>query len=142
MAEHSPLPVLFAHSKAGPADFRTFSPSSPDVQDFMAKMGVGSDEKSVQELMKNEKIVAMTQAVSPVFYVKGGAVPAILSYGRKDGLVVWENVVSLMNVLDANVVEYKLIEYPNSGHGLDKDADSAQRSVDAMLDYAKKYFGY
>lgn len=142
MAGHSPLPVLFVHSKAGPADFRTFSPSSPDVRAFMAKMGVGSDEKSVRELLKNEKVVAMVQAVSPIFYVKGEAAPAILSYGRKDALVVWENVVSMMNVLDANVVDYKLIEYPNSGHGLDKDADSAQRSVDAMLDYAKKFFGY
>ena len=142
MAEHSPLPVLFAHSKAGPADFRTFSPSSSDVQDFMAKMGVGGDEQSVQELMKNEKIVAMTQAVSPVFYVQSGAAPAILSYGRQDGLVVWENVLSMMNALAAKGVEYTLIEYPNSGHGLDKDADSVQRSVDAMLEYAKKYFGY
>ena len=57
MGEQSPLPVLFAHSKAGPADFRTFSPSSPDVQEFMAKFGVANDEKSVQELYKNEKIV-------------------------------------------------------------------------------------
>ena len=142
MAANSPLPVLFAHSKAGPADFRTFSPSSPDVQEFMGKMGVGNDEQSVKELLENEKVVAMIQAVSPVFYVKEGAAPAILSYGRKDGLVVWENVVSMMNVLDSVGVEYTLVEYSNSGHGLDKDADSAQRSVDAMLDYAKKYFGY
>ena len=141
MVEHSPLPVAFAHSKAGPADFRTFSPESADVQDFMAKMGVGNDEQAVQELMKNEKVISMIQAVSPVFYVKNGAAPAILSYGRKDDLVVWENVVSMMNALDAAGVEYTLVEYPNSGHGLDKDADSAQRSVDAMLDYAKKYFG-
>ena len=142
MGEHSPLPVLFTHSKAGPADFRTFSPESADVQDFMAKMGVGNDEQAVQELMKNEKVVNMIQTVSPVFYVKRGAAPAILSYGRQDGLVVWENVVSMMNALADKGVEYTLIEYPNSGHGLDKDADSAQRSVDTMLDYAKKYFGY
>ena len=142
MAAQSPLPVLFVHSKAGPADFRTFLPSSPDVQDFMAKMGVAYDEKSVQELFTNEKIVAMIQTVSPVSYVKSGAAPAILSYGRKDNLVVWENVVSMMNALDAAGVKYTLVEYPNSAHGLDKDADSAQRSVDAMLDYSKKYFGY
>lgn len=142
MGEHSPLPVLFAHSKAGPADFRTFSPESSDVQDFMAKMGVGNDELSVQELFKNEKVVNMVQTVSPVFYVKDGAPAAILSYGRMDGLVVWENVVSMMNALADKGVEYTLIEYPNSGHGLDKDADSAKCSVDAMLDYAKKYFGY
>lgn len=142
MVEHSPVPVLFVHSKAGPADFSTFSPSSPDVQEFMAKMGVANDEKSVGELLKNEKIIAMTKAVSPVSYVKSGMAPAILSYGRKDNLVVWENVVSMMNVLDATGVDYTLIEYPNSAHGLNKDADCAQRSVDVMLDYAKKYFGY
>ncbi len=142
MAEKSPLPVLFVHSKAGPADFRTFTPDSPDVQDFMKKMGVSTDEQSIEELFKNEKVVNMIQAVSPVSYVKKGAAPAILSYGRKDGLVVWENVVSMMNALDAENVEYTLVEYPNSGHGLDKDADSAQRSADAMLDYAKKYFEY
>ncbi len=142
MAENTPLPIAFVHSKAGPADFRTFSPSSPDVQQFMAKMGVAGDEKSVNELLKSEKIAAMTMAVSPVSYVKEGAAPAILSYGCKDNLVVWENVVSMMNALDAKGVNYTMVEYPNSGHGLDKDAQSVQRSVDTMLDYAKKYFGY
>ena len=143
MKELSPLPVLFVHSKAGPADFRTFSPSSPDVQDFMRNMGVANDEKSVHELMADDEVVAMIKAVSPVFYVKEGAtVPAILSYGRVDSLVVWENVVSMMNALDDANVEYTLVEYPNSAHALDKDADSERRSVDAMLDYAKKYFEY
>lgn len=142
MSERSPLPVLFVHSKAGPADFRVFSPSSPDVQEFMAKMGVGNDEKSIREMLKSEKIVAMTRAFSPVSYVKGGAAPAVLSYGRKDSLVAWEHVVSMMNVLDAAGVEYTLVEYPNSAHRLDKDAESARRSTGVMLDYAKKYFGY
>ena len=142
MADNSPLPVLFVHSKAGPADFRTFSPESPDVQEFMGKMGVGNDKQSVQELFNSEKIVNMIQAVSPVSYVKKGGVAAILSYGRKDSLVVWENVASMMNALDVAGVEYTLVEYPTSAHGLDKDADSAQRSVEVMLDYAKKYFEY
>ncbi len=108
----------------------------------MKNAGVANDEKSVRELVKSEKVVAMIQAVSPVFYVRSGAAPAILSYGRQDSLVVWENAVSMMNVLDTAGVEYTLVEYPNSAHGLDKDADSAQRSVDVMFDYAKKYFGY
>lgn len=142
MADNSPLPVLFVHSKAGPADFRTFSPESPDVQEFMGKMGVGNDKQSVQELFNSEKIVKMIQAVSPVSYVKKGGAAAILSYGRKDSLVVWENVASMMNALDVAGVEYTLVEYLTSAHGLDKDADSAQRSVEVMLDYAKKYFEY
>ena len=45
---------------------------------------VAGDEKSVNELLKSEKIAAMTMAVSPVSYVKEGAAPAILSYGCKD----------------------------------------------------------
>lgn len=142
MVGNSPLPVLFVHSKAGPADFRTFTPDSSDVQDFLKKMGVSGDGQSIEELFQSEMIVNMIRAVSPVSYVKKGAVPAILSYGRKDSLVVWGNVVSMMNVLDVADVEYTLVEYPNSGHGLDKDADSAQRSVDTMLNYAKKYFEY
>ncbi len=140
MMEHSPLPVVLVQSKAGPADFSTFSLESDDAKQFLEKIGLGG--LSPEEISKSEKFVAMVKAVSPVTYIRQGMPATLLAYGKKDSLVVWENVNSLVNAFAAAGVEYKLIEYPNSGHGLDKDADSAQRTDEAMMEYLRRCFGY
>ncbi len=140
MMEQSPLPVLFVHSKAGPADFSTFALDSDDAKQFMEKSGLGV--MSPEELAKNEQFLAMLRAISPVTYVQEGTPTTLLSYGRQDTLVVWENVNSLMNAFAATGVEYTLVEYPNSGHGLDKDPDSVARTAEAMAESLRAAFGY
>jgi dipeptidyl aminopeptidase/acylaminoacyl peptidase len=140
MVEQSPLPVLFVHSKAGPADFSTFALDSDDAKQFMEKSGLGV--MSPEELAKNEQFLAMLRAISPVTYVQEGTPTTLLSYGRQDTLVVWENVNSLMNAFAATGVEYTLVEYPNSGHGLDKDPDSVARTAEAMAESLRAAFGY
>jgi acetyl esterase/lipase len=139
MVENSPLPVLFVQSKAGPADFNTFSLDSPDAKEVMGRMGAEADSQSDAQ---RAEIMSMMQAVSPVSYIKKGAAPTLLAYGRKDTLVVWQNVVSLMNAFKANDVDYMLVEYPNSDHALNMDADSTKLTVERMVEFAKKYFGY
>ena len=139
MADSSPLPVLFVQSKAGPADFSTFSLDSPDAKEVMGRMG--GDTDALNEAQR-AGIMAMMQAVSPANHIRKGAAPAILAYGKKDTLVVWENVVSLMNAFIANGVEYTLVEYPNSDHGLDKDTDRSKITEEKMVEFARKHFGY
>ena len=106
----------------------------------MEKSGLGA--MSPVELAKNEQFLAMMRAISPVTYVQEGTPTTLLSYGRQDTLVVWENVNSLVNAFAATGVEYTLVEYPNSGHGLDKDPGSAARSAEAMIESLRTAFGY
>ena len=106
----------------------------------MEKSGLGV--MSPEELAKNEQFLAMLRAISPVTYVQEGTPTTLLSYGRQDTLVVWENVNSLMNAFAATGVEYTLVEYPNSGHGLDKDPDSVARTAEAMAESLRAAFGY
>ena len=47
-----------------------------------------------------------------------------------------------MNAFKANYVDYMLVEYPNSDHALNMDADSTKLTVERMVEFAKKYFGY
>ncbi len=140
MMEQSPLPVVLVQSKAGPADFSTFSLTSDDAKEFLGKIGFGG--ASPEEISKSEQFIALVRAVSPVSYIHQGAPTTLLSYGKADTLVVWENVNSLVNAFAAADVDYKLIEYPNSGHGLDKDPDSMQRTNEAMAEYLASCFGY
>ena len=139
MLDKSPLPILFVRSKAGPADYRTFSPSSPDLQEILARMGNGN---ITADAMQSEQFIAMMQAVSPVTYVRSGVPPTLMAYGKQDTLVTWANAVSLTNAFEGSGVKYTLVEYPNSGHALDKDAASEQLCNKTMEDYAVKYFGY
>ena len=140
MTEQSPLPVYFVHSKAGPADFSTFSLTSDDAKPILEKMGFGGI--APEEVAKNEKFIELIRAVSPVSYIRQGAPSTLLSYGKVDDLVVWENVNSLLNAFAARNVEYLLVEYPNSAHALDKDPESTQRTNEAMAKMVRDSFGY
>ena len=139
MVENSPLPVLFVQSKAGPADFSAFSLDTPDANEVLGRMGVEAD---LQNEAQRDEIMSMMQALSPVYHVKKGTAPTLLAYGKEDTLVVWQNVVSLMNAFKANNVDYTLVEYPNSDHALNRDADSTKLTEEKMTEFAKKYFGY
>lgn len=139
MMEKSPLPILFVQSKAGPADYRTFSLDSPDIKDILGRMG---NSDITPEALQSEKFAAMLQALSPVTHIKSGVPPTLMAYGRQDTLVTWENALSLMNAFNAFGVKYTLVEYPQSGHGLDKDADSTVLCNEKMAEFAKQYFGY
>lgn len=140
MVEQSPIPVVLVESKAGPADFSTFSLDSNDAKELLGKMGY--DGTSPEELTKNEAVVGMFKAFSPLSYVRQGIPATLLAYGKMDSLVTWENVKLLVEAFTAAGVEYTLVEYPNSGHGLDKDPRSVQRTDEAMIEYLQRCFGY
>ena len=137
MSEYSPLPILFVQSKAGPADYRTFA-----LSDMQEVLGKSKTLELTPDVVQSEEFVNMLQFASPVFHVNKNAPPTLLAYGKQDSLVTWENVVSLLNAFSENNIEYALIEYPNSGHGLDKDTTSILLCNEKMADFARIYFGY
>ena len=86
----------------------------------------------------NEMIAQYTAQYSPVTYA-ATAVPTVIAHGQKDNIVPYSNAVTLDQALTANGVTHQFISFPNSGHGLDNDADCADRFYQAFVAYTAAY---
>ena len=86
----------------------------------------------------NETIAQYTAQYSPVTYAST-AVPTIIAHGQKDNIVPYSNAVALDAALTANGTAHVFITYPNSGHGLENDADCASRYTQTFISYASQY---
>ncbi len=78
-------------------------------------------------------------AVSPLTYVTKASVPTIINHGMVDDVVPFRNAVMLEAKLAELGVEHVFNVYPNSGHGLEKDPESAQRAQQLFGEYIEKY---
>ncbi len=81
------------------------------------------------------------KAVSPIYYVNENTVPTIICHGEKDTIVPYSNALALKEKFDSLSLDYVFISYPNSGHGLDKDADCSKAADTAFREYFEKYLG-
>ncbi|MCQ3034987.1 MAG: alpha/beta hydrolase [Bacilli bacterium] len=81
----------------------------------------------------------MLAKASPVTYVNEDAVPTLLSYGLLDELIPTSNFEKLENLLLNNSDKHKVVAFPTSGHGLDKDKAKARETTKLFLEYANKY---
>jgi acetyl esterase/lipase len=86
----------------------------------------------------NEMIAQYTARYSPVTFA-ATAVPTVIAHGQKDNIVPYSNAVTLDAALTANGVNHLFITFPNSGHGLENDADCADRFYRAFVQYAADY---
>lgn len=86
----------------------------------------------------NEMIAQYTAQYSPVTFA-ATAVPTVIAHGQKDNIVPYSNAVTLDRALTANGVNHLFITFPNSGHGLENDADCADRFYRAFVQYAAQY---
>ena len=57
----------------------------------------------------------------------------------KDDVVPYSNATALYNLLQEQGIVSELITYPDSGHGLEANPDSAERATEAFYRYAKEY---
>ena len=79
------------------------------------------------------------RAYSPLTYVNAQTVPTVLGHGRKDTVVPFSNAEALNAALETNGVTHVFVEFPNSGHGLDKDPDETNRMYTLLSQYAQTY---
>ncbi len=79
------------------------------------------------------------RAYSPLTYVNAQTVPTVLGHGRKDTVVPFSNAEALNAALETNGVTHVFVEFPNSGHGLDKDPDETNRMYTLLGQYAQTY---
>ena len=77
--------------------------------------------------------------VSPLKYVDENTVPTVINHGMKDNIVPFSNAVSLRDKFDTLGVTYVFNAYPNSGHGLNEDAENTDKSYELYSEYLETY---
>lgn len=141
-ADESPLPVAFCASQCGPTDFTDVSMAS-ECEDPAAIFAIlsGLVGRELSETNYNEHMAVLADA-SPITHIKADAPPTLLAHGELDPLVPFSQATVMFDALQAAGVPSDLVEYPNSGHGLDSDPDAADEYTRLFELYRTEYFGY
>lgn len=150
-----PLPIRFCMLRVCPTDFtdpqlyhvfvnnpqldRTlFASALSGVTGMTVAADISDDQ--VTAMMADPTVKAALLKVSPVNYVST-AVPTILAYGDKDDIVAPTQSPRLKAALDNAGIVNTAIEFPNSGHSLDSDADKTVVMYDTLAQYIHTFFG-
>ena len=88
---------------------------------------------------KNEASQRALAEISPINYIDEGCIPTAIFYGEKDELIPVGHTKEFEQKLTEAKVKHDLVQYPNSGHALDKDPHSAQKTREVMKRYAEMY---
>ena len=146
-AETSPIAPKAVVSYCGPADLTDeYYYYNEDLQ---LNNGLG-DEEYVATVLGYASGYPHTYAnradakealrvVSPVYYVNEKTVPTVINHGMKDDIVPYRNAVDLDAKLTEYGVEHVLNSYPNSGHGLELDAENMALAEQLLWEYIYKY---
>ncbi len=79
--------------------------------------------------------------VSPLKYVDENTVPTVINHGMKDNIVPFSNASSLRDKFESLGIPYEFNAYPNSGHGLNEDAENVARANELYSKYLETYLG-
>ncbi len=77
--------------------------------------------------------------VSPLYYVNENTVPTVINHGMVDDIVPFRNATALAAKLQEYGVTYVENYYPNSGHGLNADAENMARAEELFQEYVVTY---
>ncbi len=86
-------------------------------------------------------VIDELKAVSPLFYVNEGTVPTVINHGEKDTVVPYSNATAIIEKFEEFGVEYDFNSYPDSGHGLDNDAENQKIADELFYKYINVYLG-
>ncbi len=146
--DSAPVPPSAVVSYSGPSDLTR--------ADFLEQNSLG-DLNAMLGLMQKASGVAITAAeytnktgnydafmralrsVSPITYANASAVPTLFAHGEQDTIVPFAGVKALSDTLTAAGVKNDLVAYPNSGHDLANDPDSASQLNTLVMQYAESY---
>ena len=161
MSAGAHLSLLYAYAKKDSAPIKPTAvvsysgPSDLTRADFLEQNALG-DLNAMLGLMQKACGVAITaadytnktgtydafmaalRAVSPITYASEG-VPTLFAHGEKDNIVPFAGVKALSEALTAAGVKNDLVAYPNSGHDLGKDPDSAAQLNTLAMQYVETY---
>ena len=110
--------------------------NSDEIFALLSKfLGVKVDQNTA----KTEKAYKLARQLSPLYYVNENTVPTIICHAINDAIVPFCNAVALEKALTENGVTHEFIEYPTSGHVLEKDPECSARAVELSKQYIEKY---
>ena len=148
------LSMLYAYSKADtaaitPAAVANMSgPTDLTDENYFVNNDLGTDNvlmlvsyatgKKIN-LESYEESKSAIDKIAPLYYVDENTVPTIICHGMKDTIVPYSNAVTLDAKLTECGVTHEFISYPNSGHGLESDAEQAKYAEELMLEYLRNY---
>ena len=140
-AKESPVPIAFVFNQSGPADltddgfFAADSAFDRRTVEQLLSWAVGS----AVTLENKTELAAKIRDISPLYYVGTATVPTIICHGEKDSIVPYSNALALDAKLTAAGVKHDFVSYPNSGHDLSADPESAALANNLLYSYAKEF---
>lgn len=96
--------------------------------------------KITKETILNEPQQQALKRISPEAYVSNSSVPTAVFHGKLDDIIPLSHIENFIGLLDKNGVKNNLLIYENSGHTLDKDPKTAEKTREIIKKYLKKYF--
>lgn len=151
------LALMYAYTRAGASPLKPAAvfchcpPTDCGKEDFLLgisgefedwKYGVLSfccGKKVTKKTLKNGDVQAALARMSPITYITPDVVPTGICHGAKDELVPYEHTLHFLEVLKKNGIRFDLLTYPESGHAMDKDADTDIKAKDLMTGYLRDH---
>lgn len=139
--DESPIPLAFVFEQTGPTDFHgsTWNLDDTVVASFVSGF---TGQPVTAEQVKSGEAEELIDLVSPTAWVNENTIPSLIAYGMKDSVVGTKQHIVLIEKLEQYHIPYTFIAYPNSDHVLISDPDSRDAWHEAVLEYARTYFGY
>lgn len=148
-ADTSPVPVKMVFGAVGPSCFYkedwdnygldrgTEESDMAAVVLFSAMLG---EMLSVDEL-KDGSYLEKMKSISAVSWITPDAPPTVVAYGAHDRIQPFKASIRLKAALEENNVDFKYIEFPHSGHGLQNDNIQYARYMEEVEEYLQRYMG-
>lgn len=129
--ESSPIEAVAIVNASGPTDLL-----DPNFHNENATAALKELYRQIASLVYGEELTLenahlandLLKKASPLYYVDAETIPTIINHGMKDDTVPFSNALSLEAKFKELGVTHIMNVYPNSGHGLESDPESAARA--------------
>lgn len=91
------------------------------------------------EEIKDGSYIERMTPISALSYITPDAPPTVVAYGRHDRVQPFKASLRLKAALEESHVDFRYIEFPHSGHGLQNDDALSRQWMEAVEEYLDKY---
>ena len=152
----SPVEIAFVAPRVCSVDFHAKmweSEKNPKIMAWFTSFLSGVPLGKRQYMNPDEEAETAIRSISSIYDVKRGVPPTVAAYGAKDPFVPLTHPELLKRTFadlgaksvadlgddDANAQVFDLLVFPNSNHTLAQDRDYAQKWLELLKVYAKRY---
>ena len=140
-ASSSAIEPVAVWDQSGPTDLSNARSYNSGINVFLDAFSYLTDVKVNSSTFSNSDVQAALKKASPISYVNRDTVPTLITHGRKDNVVPFEEGENLYNKLVANGVKTYLVAYPNVRHSIEKDPACMEESYSVLYQWAREYLG-